>query len=183
MELDFKTAFKYPFNRPKGMLNILWILLPIIGWFVLGGYLIRIVQEFIKGRFKRLPQLNFKDNLNLGFFMFLKAIPFVLAYMIVMGSLNTISLWVGIPIRILLEIFVVPILFINFFNKETIQSLFEFKILKVVYNNIGNYILVILKSIALALIFLIMIIVLVGIPAGSFTKNIFLADFYRRKIK
>jgi hypothetical protein len=103
--------------------------------------------------------------------------------MIVMGSLNTISLWVGIPIRILLEIFVVPILFINFFNKETIQSLFEFKILKVVYNNIGNYILVILKSIALALIFLIMIIVLVGIPAGSFTKNIFLADFYRRKIK
>jgi len=27
------------------------------------------------------------------------------------------------------------------------------------------------------------IIILVGIPAGSFTKNIFLADFYRRKIK
>jgi hypothetical protein len=37
-----------------------------------------------------------------------------------------------------------------------------------------------LKSLALQLIFLVMIIVLVGIPAGAFTKNIFIADFYRR---
>ena len=31
--------------------------------------------------------------------------------------------------------------------------------------------------------FLVMIIVLVGIPASQFTKNIFLADFYRRRVK
>jgi hypothetical protein len=41
----------------------------------------------------------------------------------------------------------------------------------------------ILKSILLSLIFLVMIIILVGIPAGTFTKNIFLADFYRRRVK
>jgi hypothetical protein len=28
-----------------------------------------------------------------------------------------------------------------------------------------------------------MSIILIGIPAGVFTKNIFMADFYRRKVK
>ena len=39
------------------------------------------------------------------------------------------------------------------------------------------------KSIGLGLIFFLMMIILVGIPAGSFTKNIFLADFYGRRVK
>ena len=181
--ITFEQAFKYPFNRAKGMLNILWVLLPIIGWFALGGYSIRIVKEFIKGKFKQLPLFNFKEDLKLGFFMFFKAIPFMIVFMIVMTLLSLTNVIVGVIIRTLIEIFIIPILFIHFFNKETVASLFEFKILNSVFNNIGDYIMVVLKSILLGLIFFIMIIVLVGIPASSFTKNIFLADFYKRNVK
>ncbi|MFH0857893.1 MAG: hypothetical protein V1848_04055, partial [Candidatus Magasanikbacteria bacterium] len=57
--LDFKVGFKYPFNRAKGMLNIFWIFLPIVGWFALGGYTVRIVQGFIRGEYKELPTMKF----------------------------------------------------------------------------------------------------------------------------
>ena len=179
--LDFNTAFKYPFNRAKAMWNILWLFLPIIGWFALGGYGIRIVKEFSQGKFKKLPVLKFKSDLKLGFMMFLKALPFIFVYIGLMLILTLINDWLRLSIDTLLKILVVPMLTINFFNKETVASLFEFKILKAVFNNFGDYLMTILKSIGLALIFFAMWIILVGIPAGSFTKNIFLADFYRRR--
>ncbi len=180
-KLNFKTAFKYPFNRAKGMWNILWILLPIIGWFPLGGYGIRIIQEFSKGKFKKLPVFKFKSDFKLGFFMFLKALPFILAYFLFMFILNAINPLLD-NVRILLEIFMIPILSINFMNKQTIGSFFEFKILKAVFKNLGDYIVAVLKSILLFIVFLVMILILVGIPAIVFTENMFLADFYRRKV-
>jgi len=182
VKLDFKTAFKYPFNRVKGLWNILWILLPIIGWFALGGYAIKIVQEFSKGKFKKLPIFKFSSDFKLGFFMFLKAIPFILVYSAFILILVKINPLFGV-VRIFTEIFAIPILFIHFINKETVGSFFEFKIIKSVLDNLGDYILALLKSILLSIIFFIMIIVLVGFPAGAFTKSIFLADFYRRKVK
>ncbi len=181
--LDFKTAFKYPFNRAKGMWNILWILLPIIGWFALSGYGIRIIKEFSKGKFKKLPTFEFSSDLKLGFFMFIKSIPFMIIYGILLAILTLISPWLRGVTQVFLSIFVVPILAINFFNKETVGSYFELEIIKSVFNNLGDYVMAVLKSILLGIIFLIMIIVLVGIPAGAFTQSIFLADFYRRKVK
>jgi hypothetical protein len=181
-KLDFKSAFNYPFNKAKKMWNILWILLPIVGWFVLGGYGIRIIKEFSKGKFKQLPALKFKKDLNLGFMMFLKSLPFILIYILISTLLIEISSWLEV-VDIIFKIFAMPILFIHFFNKETIGSLFEFKILKAVFDDIGDYVIVLLKSILLGLIFLVMTIILIGLPAGAFTKNIFLADFYRRKVK
>ena len=164
-KLEFGTAFKYPFNRPKGMWNILWILFPIFGWFALGGYSIRIVQEFSKGKFKQLPLFKFKSDMKLGFFMLLKSIPFILAYLLVLGILGIILGLLGIPIwllsfaRVLLEMLIIPILFINFFNKETINSLFEFDKIGLVFSNFGDYIITILKGLLLAVIFMVMIIV------------------------
>ncbi len=183
--LDFNTAFKYPFNRAVGMWNILWVLFPIIGWFALGGYGVRIVQEFSKGHFKQLPTMKFSDDLGLGFMMFLKAIPFVVAYLVVFTILGKIlePEWLMGLITTLFGIFVLPILAMNFMNKETVESFFEFRILESVFSNLGDYIIAMLKSILLGIIFLLMWIVLVGLPAGSFTKNIFLADFYRRRVK
>ena len=182
MNLDFETAFKYPFKRAVGLLNILWILLPFIGWFALGGYTITIIKHFIKGDFKELPKFNFKRDLNLGFFMFLKAIPFFIVYGIVQGILGFIPV-VGLLGYLFIALFILPILVMNFFQKETVESLFEFSKIGAVFDNFGEYMMALLKSIALQIIFLVMIIVLVGIPAGSFTKNIFFADFYRRFAK
>ena len=182
-KLDFKTAFNYPFNRAKGMWNILWLFLPIIGWFALGGYVVRIVQEFSKGKFKQLPNFEFKGDFKLGFFMFIKSIPFILVYSIIISIFNLITPWAGGLANFFIGLFVLPILTINFMNKETVGSYFEFNIIKSVFNNLEDYVVALLKSILLGLVFLIMIIVLVGLPAGSFTKSIFFADFYRRKVK
>jgi len=180
--IDFKSAFKYPFNRAKGLLNILWLLVPIIGWFILFGYGITIVKHFLKNNFKELPVMDLKENLSLGFFMFLKSIPFVLVLFIIQALAVFIPM-IGALASWFISLFVVPILTINFFKKETVSSYFEFEILKFVFNNFGDYLIALLKTIALTIIFFIMIIVLVGLPAGSFTKNIFFADFYRKNIK
>ena len=190
-KLDFKTAFKYPFNRAKGMWNILWILLPIIGWFAFGGYSVRIVKEFIKGKFKRLPIFKFKSDLKLGFMMFLKSIPFVAVYALVLLGLEAVANFLGIKnqklfvdlINMLLALFVIPMLTINFVNKQTIGSYFELEVVKSVFDNFGDYVVALFKCLVLGTIFLIMWIILIGLSAGTFTKNIFLVDFYRIKVK
>ena len=181
--LDFGTAFSYPFNRAKGMWNVLWVFFPIFGWFALGGYGVRLVKEFVDGKFEQLPLFSFKSDMKLGFFMFLKAIPFIIVYVVVFEVLKAISNGVGGFAEFLFGIFVIPILGINFMKKETVKSLFEFKIVNVVFENFKDYIVMFLKSVGLAIVFLIMMIVLVGIPASLFTQNMFVADFYRRKVK
>jgi len=180
--LTFKNAFHYPFNRAKGLLNILWLLLPIIGWFAFGGYSIRIIQNFVNGKFDALPLFSFKEHFKLGFFMFLKSLPFTIVYIIVYAILAFVP-FVGFLANLFISLFIVPILAINFFYKETVKSFFEFSKAKFVFNNFEDYFIALLKSIGLGIIFLLMIIVLVGLPAGSFTKNIFFADFYGRRVK
>jgi hypothetical protein len=182
-KLNFKTALIYPFNRATGMLNILWIFVPIAGWFALGGYSIRIVQEFINGEFNQLPTFEFNKDFKLGFFMFIKAIPFMILYAIIISILDRENSLVMDLVSFFLNIFIFPILAINFMNKETVSSFFEFRILKSVFNNLWDYIIVFLKSALLGIIFLLLSIILVGIPAGFFTRMILLADFYRRKVK
>ena len=187
--LDFNTAFKYPFNRATGMWNILWVLVPIIGWFALGGYSVRIVQEFSKGHFKQLPTMKFGDDLGLGFMMFLKAIPFMIVYAIFLGVLSETIAALSLPewfvaiVDVVIGIFALPMLGINFLNKETVGSFFEFRVVKPVFEHFWDYVMAMLKSILLGIIFMLMWIVLVGLPAGAFTKNIFLADFYRRRVR
>jgi hypothetical protein len=181
--LEFGVAFKYPFNKAVRMWNILWVLVPIVGWFALGGYSVRIVQEFSKGKFKELPKMEFSNDLSLGFMMFLKSLPFIIVYAILVGLVSQISESVASLVDFVLGFFVIPMLAIHFINEEKVEAFFEFKILKSVWDNLGDYVLAVLKSIVLGIVFLVMIIVLVGLPAGGFTKNIFLADFYYRRVK
>jgi|GEM_PF-348610 hypothetical protein len=197
-KLSFGDAFRYPFNSAKRMFNILWLLLPIFGWLALGGYGVRIVREFARGQFRELPEMRFGDDMKLGFFMFLKAIPFVifcmLFFVIVFAFFDKIlgmnvrlaagSMDIIYPIIVcnFFEIFFLPILVINFMIKGTVGSFFEFRIVGAVFRNFWDYLLTLLKSIVLGVVFLFMWIVLVGIPAGTFTKSIFLADFYRRNV-
>ena len=180
--LTFKNGFHYPFNRAKGLWNILWILLPIIGWFALSGYTIRIIQNFVNGKFEALPLFSFKDHFKFGFFMFIKSLPFVIAYVIVYMLLSFVP-YVGFLANLFISLFIVPILGINFFYKETVEAYFEFSKVRSVFDHFEDYFIALIKSIGLGIIFLLMIIVLVGLPAGAFTKNIFLADFYGRKVK
>jgi len=181
--LDFKTAFMYPFNRAVGMLNILWALIPIFGWFALGGFGVRLMQEFSKGQFSDLPKFSFVEDMKLGFMMFIKSLPFLIAYVIVISMVTALSTSIGGIIELLVNLFILPILAINFVNKETWISYFEFDVVKAVFSNVGDYLVAVVKSIALFLVYLVMCIILVGIPALAFTPYIFLADFYGKNVR
>jgi len=182
-ELSFKEAFLFPFNRLKGMLNILWILLPIIGWFLLIGYYVKIINQFLKGNFKKLPKLESGD-FKIGFFMFLKGIPFIIFLMLIVGIFNYLfERNIAMIIVDLILLFTFPILSINFIKKQTVSSFFEFNLIKFVFFNFFDYIITIIKSIILGILWIFLILFLVGIPGLQFTKNIFFADFYRRNVK
>ena len=127
--------------------------------------------------------MKFGSDMGFGFMMFLKAIPFIFVYLLAVNFLTVLGIGTRVLAQLFLNFFVIPILAINFMNKESVSSFFEFRIVKNVFSNFGDYIMVMFKTIGLSIIFLIMTIILVGIPAGQFTKNIFIADFYRRRVK
>lgn len=186
--LTFGQAFNYPFNRAIGLLNILWILVPIFGCFAVAGYIIRIARGFATGLYQELPKFSFWSDCGHGFMMMLRAIPFLLAYAVVLGVAGWILAMVGTPewllvvANILVSVLVLPILTINFVRHGTVASYFDFGVVSPVFEHIGDYLLAVIKDIALFLVFLVLSLVLVGIPAMSFTKYIFLADFYRRRV-
>lgn len=182
-KLNFETAFKYPFNRPVGMLNILWVLIPIFGWFLLMGYGIRITKEFMVGKFKELPKVDPMEDFFFGFTMFVKMLPFIIVYGTILISLSLINENLGSVVNFLLGLLGLPMLIMNFFKKETIESSFDFKVFKPVFENYVEYLKALLFSILLGIVWVFLMLVLVGIPANAFTKNMYMADFYRRFVK
>ncbi len=180
--LDFGQAFKYPFNKWKRLFYILWGLIPIIGWFAIMGYQIRLVKEWTQGKFEHLPEFDLGGDLKLGFVMFIKFLPMLVAIMVaswLFGKAGNI----GTLLFVVLAALTLPMLIVNFYREETVGSLFDFEKIAPVFNNLGDYIVTLIKEIALAIIFGILSIILVGIPGRAFTMNIFLADFYRRNVE
>lgn len=181
--ISFSEALKYPFKTPARLLYILLLIVPIIGWLALFGYIVRIVNEFIEGRYEGLIKLNFMEDLKLGFMVFLKALPFYIVYVIILSAAMYINETLGNIISLLLGFFVIPMLAVNFFRKQTIESFFEFDILNVVRDNLGEYVITMLKQYALVIIFMVLSIVLVGIPGMFFTNSIFVANMYGRIVE
>ncbi|WP_229387176.1 DUF4013 domain-containing protein [Methanosarcina sp. DH2] len=168
---------------PQRLLYILLLFIPIIGWLVLFGYAVRLVNEFIEGRYEGLIKLDFMEDLKLGFMVFLKALPFYIGYMVILSAAMYVNETLGSILNLVLGFFVIPILAVNFFRKQTVESFFEFDVLNVVRDNLGEYIVTVLKQYALVIIFLILSIVLVGIPAMFFTNSIFVANMYGRLVE
>ncbi len=185
--LDFADAFRYPFRRWQGLFNILWMLVPIYGWFLLIGYRVRIVGEFLQGKYVKLPRIAHGDDFVLGWKMFWKAIPGIL---VIVAAAFLFGAFEGrrgggplLFVFVILALLIVPILAMNFMRKRTVASCFEFDLVRVVIKNFLDYFVAFLKDLALALIFFVMMFILVGIPASVFTKNMFLAEFYRGHVK
>jgi hypothetical protein len=89
--------------------------------------------------------------------------------------------FIGFIVSFFLSIFILPWLVMNFYMKETFSSLWSVgEAFKKVFNNFGDYVFVLLKSIVYSVFYLILSIVLVGIPCSLFGKNFFFADFYSR---
>jgi hypothetical protein len=181
--LTFSKAFKYPFKTTRRLLYAFLLLIPIFGWLVLIGYIIRLINEFIEGRYEGLIKLDIMEDLKLGIIIFVKSLPFYIVYAIVLSVVNYVSPTLKIPVSLLLKFFIIPILSVNFYRKQTIRSYFEFDVLNVIKDNLGDYIMIILKQYALIILFSILSIVLIGIPALLFTSSIFFANFYGNLIE
>lgn len=181
--ISFSEAFKYPFKTPKRLLYALLIFVPIIGWLALFGYGVRLVNEFIEGRYEGPIKLDFMEDLKFGFMVFLKSLPFYIIYIIILFAAMYVSEGLGNIISLLLGFFVVPMLAVNFFRKQTVESFFEFSVLNVVRDNLGEYIITVLKQYALVIIFMVLSIVLVGIPGMLFMNSIFVANMYGRLVE
>ncbi len=181
--ISLSDAFKYPFKAPKKLLYALLLLIPILGWLVIFGYVVRLVNEFIEGRYEEPIDIDLMGDLKLGAITFVKALPFYLAYAVVIFAVSYISASLGSLVELLLGVFVLPLLAVNFLRKQTIESFFEFDVLNVIRDNLEDYIVTVLKQYALVIVFAILSIVLIGIPAMIFTNSMLIANFYRRKIE
>lgn len=181
--ISFSEAFKYPFKTPARLLYALLLIVPVIGWLVLFGYTVRLINEFVEGRYEGLIKLDFMEDLKLGFTVFLKALPFYIVYAIILYAATYVSEIFGNLVSVLLGVFVIPLLAVNFMRKQTIESFFEFDILNIVRNYFGEYITTVLKQYALSFIFLILSAVIVGLPALMFTNTIFIANMYGRLVE
>lgn len=202
--ISFSDALKYPFKAPKKFSYALLLLIPILGWFIIYGYIVRLVNEFIEARYEEPIEIDLIEDLKLGAITFVKFLPFFLAYLIVIFIADYTSPILGFFVNLLLGLFVFPPLLINFFRKQTVESCFEFDILKVVYDNLGDYIVAMLKQFALRIIFgvfallpiifamylenyalaiVLIPIVLIGLLAAYITYLIFIANFYGNYIE
>jgi hypothetical protein len=115
--ISLSEAFKYPFKAPKKLLYALLLLVPILGWLVLFGYIVKIINEFVDGRYEKPIDLDLIEDLKLGIIILLKALPFYVAYAIVIFAANYVSETLGNLIGLLLGFFVIPIFMVNFFRK------------------------------------------------------------------
>jgi hypothetical protein len=145
------------------------------------GYIVLLVQEWVAGRFDALPEFQFGENLSRGFFMFLKSVPLYICaigvslIMSAAGDFGAVAYFVVAALTL-------PMLTMNLYVEESVRASFDIDVLAPVFTAFGDYLLVLLKALALAIVFLFMSLVLVGIPASYFTQHIFMADFYRRHI-
>lgn len=174
---DFKAGFSYPWGKASRLWNILWVLLPIFGWFALAGYGKKIARSLISGNTKELPAFGgFWNNFKEGLFVLVFMIP----TFIVMGMISAIPL-IGPVAYAVVSFGLVPWLSMNFFMKESFESLWEIKkAYRIVSTNIVEYLFAMLKTILYTIVYLVMCIVLVGIPCLAFGNNFFLAEFYRK---
>lgn len=72
--MNFGKAFTYIFDDPKWLdkiiIPILFSLIPVVGMFVLMGYVLRTTRNVAEGVEYPLPQCDFGDDLALGFKFF-----------------------------------------------------------------------------------------------------------------
>lgn len=178
--VTFKEGLSYPWINGKRLWNILWILVPILGFFAIFGYTKKIVVNLVNKRLDGIPEFGkFWDNVSIGFSLFLRFIPLYLVIMIV----NFIP-DVGGILTALFQILFLPWLTINLFMKGTVKSTFEFEtVMNVVFKNFGDYVVTFIKTAGYYLTYIVLSVVLVGIPCIYFGGYYYFADFYSRTSK
>lgn len=176
--MSIKEGFKYPFNKLSRLFYFYWILLPIIGWFWLCGYMLKIIQNLVLGNKTELPEFgSYSENFKKGFFFFV--------YSLVIGAVVMLLSIIPLVGQLLAIIFALatPILTIQYSNKESFSDGFDIKkAFTLIFNNIVDYLVTYFKTIVVYAILLLLsipiITLIVTIPAAQFFKFYFFAEFY-----
>ena len=93
--MNFGKAFTYVFDDPRWLekiiIPILYSLIPVVGWMVLMGYVMRTTRNVSEGVEFPLPVCDFGDDLALGFKLFVvnlayAVIPMLLGLLVLLLS-------------------------------------------------------------------------------------------------
>ena len=181
-KMSITDVLKYPFNRMKGLLNFYWSLIPILGYFVFIGYYTQIIKEVLSGNKETLPVFGgFGENLKSGFMLFLASLCLIVIATYITGLVSSIlACLVNFALMVLL-----PIQIIQYIEKGNFAEIFNYKkAADMIVSNIGDYIVVMLKTIAVFIVLTIasipVITMVVTIPAMIFSSQVLLLDFYSR---
>ena len=162
MKIEFGKAFSYIFDDPKWfdkvIIPILYGLIPIVGWLVVSGYVMRVTRNVASGLEQPLPVCDFGEDLALGFKYFVVGLVYglipaflgwILAicgalmgtdlpnFMLVFAMVLIVLLMIAYAIFLML---VMPVVQANVAVKNSIAAGFEFK-------NISAWLLVVGGSI------------------------------------
>lgn len=81
---------------------------------------------------------------------------------------------------VMMSLFLAPYLTLNLMVTEKFASLFEFsKVVKVIFGNFKKYVIALLMTLFYCTVYVLLSVVLVGIPCLAFGSQYFLVEFYR----
>lgn len=150
--MEFGKAFSFPFSDQDWMKKIgiiaLVSLIPIIGQMVLLGWALQITRKIIQNEVVQLPELNFSEQLNLGFKAFIIGLVFSLPGMIFQipiqvvqpvtswlgfdeGSISWLVIGLGVCcggfqfIYTLIASYIIPAAYSNFLAKDSLRAGFH----------------------------------------------------------
>ena len=192
--MNFGKAFTYVFDDPRWLekiiIPILYNLIPVVGWMVLMGYVMRTTRNVAEGVEFPLPICDFGDDLALGFKLFVvnlayAVIPMLLGLLVlplsfaIENSSNTpvVPIIGVILISILIFLYALvwgvfsPIIQAHVSVKNSISAGFEIKtIFGMLTKNFGAWLLVFAGYILASII----------APLGSiaFFVGVFLTSMY-----
>ncbi len=85
--MNFTKAFTYIFDDQRWLeklvIPLLVTLIPVIGWMVVAGYLLRVTRNVIEHQAEPLPELKFGADLGRGFKVFVASFLYALPIMAV----------------------------------------------------------------------------------------------------
>lgn len=165
--MNFKRAFTYIFDDQRWLeklvIPLLVTLIPVIGWMVVAGYLLRVTRNVAEHEEQPLPDLEFGADLGRGFKVFVVSLIYALPIIVVSTLLflplaltqnsSATTGWaiflavIGGLVILAYALFLallMPPVSANLAVKERIGAAFEFKeIFRLLRNNIKAWLIVI----------------------------------------
>ncbi len=165
--MNFTKAFTYIFDDPRWLeklvIPLLVTLIPVIGWMVAAGYLLRVTRNVAEHQVEPLPELEFGADLGRGFNLFVANLVYGLPVLVVSLLLSlplaltqngngttffaiALAIFGGFLflLYVLFLLIIMPVVNANLATKGRIGAAFEFKeIFRMVGNNFKAWLIVV----------------------------------------